>query len=139
MAGLDPYEIALERGDGATPEVFTAIANVTEIDGPDTKRDTYDVTAHDSPDGYREFIGGLVDPGEVKVTVNYDPAEHDTLRSDFRDSAPRNYKIVNPNSGGEMAFTALLTELATKAPVDDKWTADLTFQVSGKPVITAGV
>lgn len=138
MAGLDPYGIQLERGDGQTTETFTAIANITNVEGPDSKRDTYDVTAHDTSDGYREFIGGLVDPGEVKVTLNYDPSEHESLRADLRDSAPRNYKIVYPNSGGQIAVKLLLTELNPKAPVDDKWTADVTFQASGKPTYTSG-
>ncbi|WP_306186974.1 phage tail tube protein [Streptomyces sp. MK5] len=139
MAGLDAFGIALERGDGASPEVFTAIANVTSVKGPEIERETYDVTAHDSLDGWREFIGGLKDGGEVTLNLNYDPREHDTLIADYADAAPRNYKLVFPGTLGEWALSLILTKFGQEAPVDDKLTAEITFKVSGKPVITAGV
>ncbi|GGV80491.1 MULTISPECIES: phage tail tube protein [Streptomyces] len=138
MAGLDAFGIALERGDGASPEVFTAIANVTSVKGPEIERETYDVTAHDSPDGWREFIGGLKDGGEVTLNVNYDPREHDTLIADYEDPDPRNYKMVFPGTLGSWQLKLILTKFSQEAPVDDKLSAEITFKVSGKPAITAG-
>lgn len=139
MAGLDAFGTQLQRGDGATPsENFTPIANVTDITPPALERETLDVTAHDSPDAWRQFIGGLKDGGEVSVDVNYDPREHDGIIDDFADAAPRNYKIVWPGTLGEWAFTALLTGFEPEAPHDDKLAASLTFKVSGKPTITTG-
>lgn len=140
MAGLDAFGIALKRSDMATPgpAVFTAIANVTSVSGPEIERETYDVTAHDSPDGWREFIGGLKDGGEVSVEVNYDPRIHDDLVADFDDVEPRDYKMTFPGTLGEWAFSAILTGFSQEAPVDDKLSAELTFKVSGKPTITAG-
>jgi predicted secreted protein len=140
MAGLDAFGIKLQRGDGLTPtEGFVAIANVTSVKGPEVERETYDVTAHDSPNGWREFIGGLKDGGEVSVEVNYDPRIHDPLISDFEDPTPRNYKMLFPGTLGSWAFAAILSGFSQEAPVDDKLSAELTFKVSGKPTITAGV
>jgi predicted secreted protein len=140
MAGLDAFGIKLQRGDGVTPtEGFVAIANVTSVKGPEIERETYDVTAHDSPNGWREFIGGLKDGGEVSVEVNYDPRSHDPLVSDFDDPTPRNYKMLFPGTLGSWAFAAILSGFSQEAPVDDKLSAELTFKVSGKPTITAGV
>ncbi|MDX3550984.1 phage tail tube protein [Streptomyces europaeiscabiei] len=140
MSGVDAFGIALKRGDGATPtEVFTAIAKVTNVGGPEIERETYDVTAHDSLDGWREFIGGLKDGGEVSIEVNYDPRVHDDLVADFEDTEPRNYKITFPNGIGEWAVKLILTGFSQEAPVDDKLSAELTFKVSGKPAITEGV
>lgn len=139
MAGLDAYGIALKRGDGATPtEVFATIANVTSVKGPEIEREAYDVTAHDSPDGWREFIGGLKDGGEVSIEVNYDPRIHDALVSDFDDAQPRNYKMVFPGTLGSWSLKLLLTGFSQESPVDDKLSAELTYKVSGKPTITAG-
>ncbi|GHF73915.1 phage tail tube protein [Streptomyces thermodiastaticus] len=138
MAGLDAYGIALERGDGQSTETFAAIANVTSVKGPEIERETYDVTAHDSPDGWREFIGGLKDGGDVTLTVNYDPREHDTLIADYADADPRNYKLVFPQGLGTWQLKLILTKFSQEAPVDDKLSAEITFKVSGKPVITAG-
>lgn len=118
--------------------MFTAIANVTDITPPAIERETLDVTAHDSPEAWREFVGGLKDGGEVEIEVNYDPREHDTLVTDFDDTEPRNYKITWPGTLGSWAFAAILTNFEPEAPHDDKLAASLTFKVSGKPVITTG-
>ncbi|MCI0687121.1 MAG: hypothetical protein L0Y54_07800, partial [Sporichthyaceae bacterium] len=76
MAGIDAFGTVLKRGDGGSPENFTAIGRSTSISGPGLSRETLDVTAHDSPDQWREFQGGLRDGGELTVDINYDPTAH---------------------------------------------------------------
>ncbi|MYS34933.1 MULTISPECIES: phage tail tube protein [unclassified Streptomyces] len=136
MAGIDGFGTILKRGDGETPEVFTAIANITGIEDGGRSRNTIDVTAHDSPDQYMEFVGGLIDPGEVTADVNYDPAVHDVLEADLEDKDPRNYQIVFPDTDATtFSFAAVMTGLSKSAPYDNKLSASLTFKVSGKPTI----
>lgn len=139
MAGLDAFGIKLERSDMEATPVFTAIGNITSVSGPEIERETYDVTAHDSPDGWREWIGGLKDGGEMSIDLNYDPRKHDELVEDFQDSAARDYKVTFPGTLGSWAIKAFLTGFSQESPVDDKMTATLTFKVTGKPVITPGV
>ncbi len=101
-------------------------------------RETIDVTSHDSPDAWMEFLGGLKDPGEVSADINYQPALHDVLVSDFEDKAPRNYKIVFPDDDVDpttWSFKALLTGFEPEVPYDDKASASLTFKVTGKPTL----
>lgn len=139
MAGIDGRGTALQRGDGATPEVFTTIANVTSINPPSMERETIDVTAHDSTDGWMEFVGGLKDGGEVSADINYDPGEHDSLVADFDDEDPRNYRIVFPDDDATTwSFSAILTGFEPEAPYDDKLSASLTWKVTGKPTLDAG-
>jgi predicted secreted protein len=138
MSGINAFGTHLQRGDGASTEVFTTLADVTSLSPPKIKRDTLDVTSHDSVDGWQEFVGGLKDPGEVSADVNYQPTEHDVLVEDFEDAKPRNYKIVFPD-GTIWAFGAILTGFEPDAPYDDKLAATLTWKVSGKPTITPGV
>lgn len=135
MSGIDGFGTTLSRGDGEASEVFTAIANVTSITPPALSRETIDVTAHDSADGYREYLGGLKDSGEVSADVNYDPSEHDTFVDDLDDTEPRNYKVTFPD-GTVWAFSAILTGFEASAPMDDKLGASLTWKVNGKPTIT---
>lgn len=135
MAGIDAFGTQLLRGDGGTPEIFTAIANVTSISGPGLSRETIDVTAHDSPDGWMEFLGGLKDAGEVSADINYDPSKHDTLVADFDDDEPRNYQLVFPDST-TWSIQAILTGFEPEAPYDDKLAASLTFKVTGKPTLS---
>ena len=135
MAGIDAFGTQLLRGDGGTPEIFTAIANVTSISGPGLSRETIDVTAHDSPDGWMEFVGGLKDAGEVSADINYAPSKHDTLVADFDDDEPRNYQLVFPDST-TWSIQAILTGFEPEAPYDDKLAASLTFKVTGKPTLS---
>lgn len=140
MPGRDAFGTLFQRGDGGTPEQFVTIANVTSISGPTRTRETLDVTAHNSPDGWREFIGGLKDGGEVSLEINYDPGEasHD-LDADFDDAEPRRYRIVIlPDTEDEHTweFTGILTELSDEFPFDDKMSRSMTVKVSGKPTLT---
>lgn len=139
MTGMDAFGTTFARGDGTTPtEVFTTLAGVSNIGGPGMSRETIDVTAHDSPDGYREFIGGLRDAGEISIDLNYRPEVHDSLVEDLDAENPINYKLTFPD-GTEWAFPAILTEFEPEAPIDDKLAASATYKVSGKPVITPAV
>jgi predicted secreted protein len=141
MSGRDGFGTQFQRGNGATPtEVFTTIANVTSISGPDRKRETIDVTAHDSPDQYMEFIGGLKDGGEVALEINYDPSEttHD-LDEDFDDTVARNYRVVIlPDTADEhtWAIAGIMTELGDEFPYDDKMARKMTIKITGKPTLT---
>jgi predicted secreted protein len=135
MSGMDGFGTRLSRGDGATPvEAFVDIAGATNFSGPGISRETLDVSAHDSPNQYREFRGGIKDPGEISCDVNYIPTQHDVFVDDLDDEDPRNYHLTFPD-GTVWEFPAILTGFEPTAPFDDKMTATITFKVSGKPVI----
>jgi predicted secreted protein len=140
MAGYSAFGVQFQRGDGATPtEVFVTVGEATNISGPGMERDVIDVTSHDSPNRFREYVGGLVDGGEVTFEVNWDPALHVGLIADFQDPTPRNYQIVMPDPpGGDWAFTGFITGMGHEYPHDDKMSADFTFKISGEPVFTEG-
>lgn len=140
MSGRDAFGTLFQRATTLTPgTVYATIANVTNIKGPDRKRETIDVTAHDSPDQWMEFIGGLKDGGEVQLDINYDPAEatHD-LDDDFDDTDPRNYRVVIlPDTADEWTWTlrGIMTNLGDEFPYDDKLTRSMTIKVTGKPTL----
>lgn len=140
MPGIDAFGTQLQRGDGdPTAEVFTAIANVTNVGGPGLTRNTIDVTAHDSPDAWMEFKGSLKDGGEVSLDINYDPPTHDVLVDDFDDDDPRNYRVVFPDTAATTwRIKAVMTGFEPGAPHDDKLAATLSFKVTGKPDLTGG-
>ncbi|MEU9972350.1 phage tail tube protein [Streptomyces sp. NPDC051014] len=137
MAGQDGFGTLFKRGDGASPEVFTAIGDATGISGPGLSRDTIDVSSHDSPDQWMEFLGGMKDGGEVSVDINYQPAHHDTLVDDFDDDEPRSYQLVFPDEDSTTwGIKAIMTGFEPDSPYDDKLSAKLTFKVTGKPTLS---
>lgn len=128
----------LEKGDGASPEVFTTIAEVLDIDGVKLGLEPLDATSHDSPDGWIERIGGLLDGGEVSFSVNLiadDPTHDETtgLESELVGRTKKNYQIVVNGASGPktISFAALVTSYEVKAPVEGKLTADITLTISG--------
>jgi len=113
------------------------IGEVTNADfAVDT--DQLEVTNHDSPDGYREYIAGLKTPQEVPMTVNLDPTLHETLLGLTGDSSnPASLVLETPNG---MTFTvdAWLKGFNAHAPATGAaLTADLTFQTTG-PMLVSG-
>lgn len=75
---------------------WTAIAETRSITPPQLQRNEVEVTHTTSPDGYREYIGGLKDGSRLELTVNYLPsnATHQTLLSDYDDDVIAYYRVV---------------------------------------------
>lgn len=142
MSALAGIGTLLKVGDGASPEVFSAVAKVSSISGPNMTAETIDVTSHDSANYYREFISGLKDGGEVKFDIFFSPSEatHGTatgLLKFFEDRAVKSWKIEFPVSPVKTwAFAGVVTAFENQAPVDGAITAAVTIKVSGKPTLS---
>lgn len=107
---------------------------MTNLGGPSLEREQIDVTAHDSPDQWEEFVFGIKRSGEISIDVNYDPATHDALLEDFDSPFPRGYRVIWPDPIGTVwEFQAGLVGFEPEAPFDDKLAASLTFKCSGPP------
>lgn len=135
--------IQLARGDGGSPESFTAIAEVLNLSFPSLTKDQVEATHTDSPDGFREYIPGLKDGGEMTATMNFLPnnaTQNNTsggLLNDFiNQTTPRNFRITVPGSPQTTwTFLATVTGYAPATPLDDRMTLDVTFKVAGAPTI----
>lgn len=137
-SGFSAFGTKLKRGGTAG----TAIAEVTELSGPTLAADTIEMTSHDSTSGYREFIGGLKDPGEVKLSINYLPAgaTHKNtaggLLYDYEAGTATAYALVFPDAATTVwTFNGIVTGFETGAPIDDKLSADVTIKLAGKPTL----
>lgn len=132
--------VILKRGDGASPESFTAVGQVFGGPaGPSYTQDQLDVTDSSSPSGFREFIGGLMDAGEVSGELHFDPsnATHNDaagLIKTLKDGVLKNFQILFPDTK-KVTFAALVTAMELDAGgVDGKLTASFTLKISGLPV-----
>jgi predicted secreted protein len=127
------YGTLLARSTDAV--TFTTIAGVTELSGPSLSLNTIESTDMDSTGGYREFVGGLIDGGEVSVTINYDNhTTHRSLLQDLTTRAVRTFRITIPTTPATVwTFTALVSGFTPSTPVDDKSTASITLKLTGQP------
>ncbi len=137
---LAAYGVLLKIGDGATSEVFTTIAEVRDIEGPELELEAKEVTSHDSG-GWREYIGTLLGGGEVSFELNFIPtnATHSYtagLIKDMLDRKRRNFQLVFSDTGSTTwKFAALVTKFAPSAGVEDELMAEVTLQLTGAPVL----
>ncbi|MBR1193238.1 phage tail tube protein [Bradyrhizobium sp. AUGA SZCCT0160] len=133
------YQTLFKTGNGASPEVFTTLAEVTGITPPAMARDTVDATHEESPGAWREFIAGLKDGGEVGLELNFIPGGSATtaLMAEMDLDGPlasKNRQILFPD-GSYFSFAGILTGFEPDAPLDDKMAASVTFKVTGKPTL----
>lgn len=139
--GMAAYGTLLKIGDGDSPEVFTAIAEVNTIGGPGLSLDPIEITHHESPNAWKERVGGLLDGGEVSLDVNFLPTEF-TQAGDSAGSLlyamvnrlVTNFELVWPDAT-TWSFPALVTGFEPNAPVEDKLGASITLTISGEPTI----
>jgi len=140
-SAISSFGTLLKIGDGLSPESFTTIAEVTDISGPGLELDAIEATSHSSTGGYKEFIGGLLDGGEVSFEISFIPtnATHSYtsgLIYALRNRTVRNFQLVFPNVGATTwAFAALVTGFEPKEPVDDKLSASVTLKITGQPTL----
>jgi len=118
-------------GNGANPEVFSVFAELNDVNPPEPTGDDEEVTHHGSPDGWKEFIPGLVDAGEASAQLNYKKSDVATILGLFRQR--KNYQITLPD-GSTWVFTGYLKKMGKKTPLKNKITQELGFKCSGKPV-----
>lgn len=135
----------LQKGDGNSPENFVSILGIKSITGPNMQRATHDVTTMDSGT-FREFIGGLIDAGEISFEANFLPrdttqnqesggfmAEFDKSSCDSRG----NFRITLPECAGESdgywEFEGIVTGQQVQMPMDDLMSFSGTIKISGRP------
>jgi predicted secreted protein len=121
----------------------TAIAELTSIAGLELSADTIETTALDTANGYRTFVGGLKDAGEVSISGSFNATAHSQLLTDFEAGTSASYTIEFPDrlttSGTKWTFTAIVTGYSTGAELEDLVSFEATLKVSGKPTLTAAV
>jgi len=129
--------------DTAGGTSYTTLGHVKDITGPNISRGTIDITDHDSPDGFREFFGGLVDGGEITFAIGLDHTDtaHSGLFASFTSTTETPWAWLftfNVASGTyTWALDGFLTALSPSAALEGQNTWELTIKVTGKPVLTA--
>lgn len=125
-----------QRALGTTIQIgANIIAELTSIAGLDISQETIDSTNLSSTGGYREFIAGFKDGGEVSLSGNFNGADTNgqmALYTALTSSTVDSYTITYPG-GGSWTFSAVVTGFSTGAELEDLVTFEATLKVSGAP------
>jgi TP901-1 family phage major tail protein len=100
MAGQKGKELLIKRGDGASPETFTAVAGL-RTKTVSFNKETVDITNSDSANNWRELLAGAgIKTLDVSGSgVFTDSTVEGNLRADMFGSVFSNYQIVIPGLG----------------------------------------
>lgn len=112
----------------------TAIGGLTSIGGIEVSADTVDVTALDSDGGYREFLMGFKDAGDVSLEGYLDDTDagQAAAYTALESGEVQTCEIAFPN-GSKWSFKGIITGFSTSASLEDAVSFSATVKVSGKP------
>jgi predicted secreted protein len=116
------------------------IADLTTIGGVDIKADTLDTTVLDSVGGYREFIQGLKDAGEVPLSGYLNTSDANgqmALLTLINSGALTNFTILLPSAlGASWDFAGIVTGFKTGDFTSEEFVPfEATIKISGKPTL----
>ncbi|TCU34167.1 phage tail tube protein [Rhizobium azibense] len=137
--------VILQRGNGASPEVFATIANVSQISAGGVTVNMIDATHLDSPDFYAEFIPGLKTADEWTATIGWDPSDPTQngttgLRKQMEDRTSATFRMNTAAIGLSESLYAecFVSQLGNiEITPDGLMTQSLTLRPTGAPYMVA--
>lgn len=136
-SGVCPAQTVTTTAGGSDgTEVFTTVAEVKSLSGPNLAAAVIDVTSMDSANNTREFITSLIDPGELSFQVNFLPglASQQALVTDMKNRTRRNFKIVwTDTAGTTWSFAGIITSFQPSSATEEALSASVTIKVTGFP------
>lgn len=133
---------------GGTVEVsdddvtYSEIPEAKGFPVPSVTTEYPEVTNLDSPGGFREFIKGLKDAGEVSFQCGYTSAGYTLING--LDGVLAYVRVTFPqapgqsSAGDEFAFRAFLTPSLDAGDIGAPMNMDVSCRISGQPTFTAG-
>lgn len=124
---------------------YDPIAFVATITPPQLNRDMVEVEDLNPDDEIKKKLPGLIDGGEMAITLNFDPEEetHQDLEDDLANGVEHNYRIMFPydetthEHGGYYDITGIVTSFAPQEiAASDIIQAEVTITVTVKPEYT---
>lgn len=110
---------------------------------PQITQDYIEVTNLDSTSGFREYIAGLKDGGELGLECNYTPDGYDTANTYFTDGTVVDFLVTLPKSGTQtqgdtFEWSAVITPEMGDGPIDGEVTFTINMRVSGAVTYVKG-
>ncbi len=130
---LEAQGTVLKIGNGASPEVFSAISEIKTFTGPGGSAAVIDVT--DLSSAAKEKRMGLADEGQLSFTINYIPSdtEHAALRTARATRVETNFQLVFTDASPSTTwdFSGFVTNFAVSGSVDGVIEAQVTIEITG--------
>jgi len=129
---LDTQGVLLKRGDGASPEVFSSVAELLDFDGPSGAPSVRDVSDLSSTSMQKKL--GLIDEGQFSFEVFLTPNEtvQAGLIADRTAKTLRNFTLTLTDSPATvLSFAAYVLSVKPGGSKDDDIKGSITLEISG--------
>lgn len=124
--------VTIGIGNGAAPEVFTAIGEITSIKPPDMSGSTEDASDLDSTN-VTSVGTGIIDYGTVEIGCFYLPADtqHALLKTTMESGAETNFQLTYTDTPATTEiYACIVTGLSVEIPKGGLITASFTLKVN---------
>lgn len=119
--------------------VLTAMTKILDVPFPEFEKILAEVTGHDSPGGYAEWIAtGKRKLNEITVTLAWDTAEstHAAVVTAFDSDAAVSFSVADPDGDETIAFEGHIRTIGRISQQEDAYKAEVAIQPTGEPTIT---
>lgn len=125
--------VVIKMGTDGSPGSLAAIAEVTNIDGPNPDSEQIDVTHLNSPNRYREWIQSFKDAGQVSGKANFLASHISGVIAAFDDGVERDFTILFPLTGGNKtaSFGGFMKTYGNTVAVGEKIPLSFTIKITG--------
>lgn len=127
------YGVQVRIGRGATP-TWTDVVGLADTGFPEAVADKIEATHHQSPNRTKEYVPGLIDNGEVAMTIHWVPGSpiDVLLRAIHASGETVQIEFTAPNGGDAEAFAGYLQTLTPAAPLNDLMMYEAGFVINGR-------
>jgi hypothetical protein len=130
---LEAQGTVLKIGNGASPEVFTAISEIKNFTGPGGAAAVIDVT--DLSSLAKEKRMGLADEGQLSFVLHYIPSDtqHAALRAARASRVETNFQIefTDASPSTVWSFSGFVTNFSVSGSVDGVIEGNVTIEITG--------
>jgi len=132
MATIQSQACVLNVSDGASPESYLAVGQVTSIDGPSGSAPVIDVSNLAST--FREKNMGLPDEGQLTLSLQYDPDDtgQTRLKALRTGRTQGNFRVdLSDSPPTTWSFAGYVLEFSKTINIDEVVMGSVTIEIDG--------
>jgi hypothetical protein len=146
-SGLAAYGTQIQvLSSTIAPDVFTTVAGVGDITGPNSQVAEIDTTSHSTGSPHRTCIPSLIDDGQLSFPMFWhptdptqDPSSPYSLQALFEARTVTKFRLINTDANAQTReFQGFVKQLSETYPVAGLCTLAVIIRITGAPTVVVG-
>ena len=138
MAKLLGLGTVLKCSTAGTTTYGVTVGQIVSIDGPNASAADVDVTTIDAGTQFRQFKRGMVDPGELSLSIAWDPSTSDqkALNALLRNGTTAKWMMIAPTTTIYEEFDGYVKGIGRSIALDQMTVSPVTIKVTADSTAT---